>query len=389
MKALAVAATAASRPNLDTDHPTLRLARITTTASLRDRARVWDDLWERSGVASPAARAEPLAIWLDHFAAGCALQCLTVERSGRLDAALPLYCKRAGGVLPTLRLPRNGWAISGDLLVDPEAPEAVYDALARRLSHCSAGLLWLTLAPYEEPQWQRLRAAMLRAGMPLLIEKQYDVPQVELASDWGTYDRSRDGDARRSRNRYARMMERDGGANLEVVSHFEPRELERLLRLGFKIEDRSWKGEEGSSVLKQPGLFDFTLRQARHYADRDDLRLVFLKLAGEPIAFTYQYRSKGTQFCEKLGYDQRFRRYGPGRQMIMRLLQDLHEDPECRVLDFAGRLMDWNAEWATRSHPVGRIIAAPRGVMGRMLLEGYRRGGRIIRKRAAPSCYAD
>jgi CelD/BcsL family acetyltransferase involved in cellulose biosynthesis len=176
------------------------------------------------------------------------------------------------------------------------------------------------------------------------------------------------------------MMERDGGAALEFHSHFQPSELERLLRLGFEIEDRSWKGEEGSSVLKQPGLFDFTLRQARHYAERGELRLVFLKLAGEPIAFTFQCRSKGTQFCEKLGYDQEFRKYGPGRQMIMRLLQELHADPGCDVLDFAGRFMAWNAEWATRTSPVGRIIAAPAGIAGRTLFEAYRYARHISQK---------
>ncbi len=346
----------------------VRVERITSVQSLRERASEWDDLWERSSVHSPAARAEPTSLWLEHFAPHARLRCLTVWRDGRMEAALPLYRELTGRILPTLRLPRNGWAASGDLLVDADAPEAVYDSLARELSRLSSGLLWLTLAPYETPSWARLRAAMTRAGMPLLLEKQYDIPQVELAADWETYDHSRDGDARRSRNRYARMMERDGGAELEVHSQFGPGDLERLLRRGFEIEDRSWKGEEGSSVLKRPGLFDFTLRQARYYAELGALRLVFLKLAGEPIAFNYQYRSRRTQFCEKLGYDQQFRKYGPGRQMIMRLLQDLHADPECRILDFAGRLMEWNAEWATSTYPVGRIIAAPRGMMGRSLL---------------------
>lgn len=369
MKAVALARTAADA--VEPRSATLRVGRIMTVQSLRERAEAWDDLWERSGVLSPAARAEPAALWLEHFAPDAGLRCLTVKRNGRMEAALPLYRERVGGILPTLRLPRNGWAASGDLLVDDTAPEAVYDALARELSRVSSGLLWLTLAPYEAPRWQRLRAAMARAGMPLLIEKQYEIPEVELASDWEAYDRSRDGDARRSRNRYARMLERDGGATLEVHSRFGPGELERQLRLGFEIEDRSWKGEEGSSVLKRPGLFEFTLRQARCYAELGALRLVFLKLAGEPIAFSYQYRSRGTQFCEKLGFDQHFRKYGPGRQMIMRLLQDLHADPECRTLDFAGRQMDWNAEWATRTYPVGRVIAAPHGIAGQSLLGAY------------------
>ena len=361
-----------------------RIVRINSTGTLREYAQQWDDLWSRSDVIPSTARAHPVANWVEHFAPHATLCALAVEQDGRLVAALPLYRETVGKFLRVVRLPRNGWASAGDLLIDSVDPEPALDCLAQALTALSSSLLWLPLVPFQEPTWLALQAAMTRAGMPFTLEEQYQIPQVEITSDWDTYDRTRDGDARRSRRRYAKMLERDGGAELRVHTRFAPGELERLLRLGFEVEDRSWKGEAGSSVLKRPGLFEFTLRQAHLLAERGELQLVFLHLAGQPIAFSYRSRSRGCQFCEKLGYDQEFRRYGPGQQMMMRLLQRLHEDPECHLLDFAGRLVDWNAAWATRTYPVGRLVAAPSGVVSRTLLELYRRGRPYLEKLRTP-----
>src|SRR5205823_5856112 len=142
---------------------------------------------------------------------------------------------------------------NGDLLLDPSVdPEAVLDCLVRGMAGLPGGLIWLSLVPYEAPRWQALRAAMTRAGLPFVIEEQYRIPQVEIGGDWEAYDRTRDGDARRGRRRYTRMMERDGTVELTVHDRFAPGELDRLLRAGFEIEDRSWKGEAGTSALKVP-----------------------------------------------------------------------------------------------------------------------------------------
>ena len=40
----------------------------TSVEQLRAHGALWDDLWQRSATVSPAARAEPLAVWCDHFA---------------------------------------------------------------------------------------------------------------------------------------------------------------------------------------------------------------------------------------------------------------------------------------------------------------------------------
>jgi CelD/BcsL family acetyltransferase involved in cellulose biosynthesis len=347
------------------------LLRLRSVGALRERAPAWDELWTQSDGIAPSARADLVADWIEHFAPGAAVEALVVEEQGRFVAALPLYVHTVGRVLPVARLPRNAWAANGALLLDPSVdPAPVLDCLVCGLSRVPAALIWLPLAPTEEPAWEALREAMNRAGMPFLLEEQYRVPQVEIGDDWDAYDRTRE--SRRNRRRHAQAMERDGGAELEVHTRFAPGELDRLLRLGFEIEDRSWKGRAGTSALRWPGLFEFYCREAHRLAARDELQLVFLKLAGTPVAFSYQWRSRGRQFCVKLGYDEEWRQYGPGQQLMMRQLQQLHGDPGCDLLDFWGRAVGWSKIWATSDYPLCRLVAAPRGLLRRGLFNLYR-----------------
>ena len=101
----------------------LELRVLSSVDELRANAGPWDDLWLRSDVKIPVARAEALALWLDHFAPGSRFVGLTVFDDDRMVAALPLY---ANSRLPLsrLRLPGNFWSAAGDLLLDSSIDSA-------------------------------------------------------------------------------------------------------------------------------------------------------------------------------------------------------------------------------------------------------------------------
>src|SRR5205823_1941423 len=140
-----------------------------------------------------------------------------------------------------------------------------------------------------------------------------------------------------------------GGAELMVHSHLQPHEVREHLARGFEVEDRSWKGLAGSSVLKSAGMLDFYRREAEQLAACGQLELVFLEHQGQPIAFDYGWNSKGIHSLAKIGYDEAYARVGPGQLMIMGLLERLHADPARRALDFWGPLMSWHESWVTHS----------------------------------------
>lgn len=350
----------------------MNIVHYRSTEELRADAHRWDELWQRSDVTAPTMRAELIADWIDTFAPHDELAAVAVEDEGRLLAALPLLARRTSKVLKRGCLPVDDWFSAADMLLDPEvAADPLCQRLVEGMLEDNFSLFWLHTVPFETTRWRALHAAMRTAGMPATVHEQLETPVVELSESWEAYEKTMSGDHRRSRRRYRRMMERDGEVQFEIIRAPQGERLVELLREGFEIEDRSWKGNEGTSLLQTPGMFEFYCRQAERMAGWNQLALVFLRFNGAAVAFSYAWQSKGVHFCVKLGYDDSFRKYGPGQQMNLRLLERLHETRECGELDFWGRLMPWNESWATRTYKLGRIVAAPPKLVGRGLFLGY------------------
>jgi CelD/BcsL family acetyltransferase involved in cellulose biosynthesis len=339
----------------------------------------WDDLWERSDTTSPSARSELVAQWVEHFASDAEFRAITVWHEGRLVAALPLVGQRFKRFLSIGALPQNEWTSGGDLLVDPRADiPRVLDQLAGELTKVSWPLAWLDNVPFEAPRWREFQAALARRSFATSLEPKDRVGQVEPAADWAAFEARLSGDFRRSRRRHAKRLCDAGPTELRIVTPQSLDEIDALVHDGFAVEDRSWKGAAGTSVLKNDGMLAFFQRQSRLLADKRQLELVFLVHDRQPIAFAYVWRAKGTRFVAKIGYDERFKSLGPGQTMIYLLMQRSYAESDCPLVDFWGSLQPWSAEWATRTYPIGRLVIAPPRLASRGLMFAYRR----LRKRS-------
>ena len=339
---------------------------------LHENRNAWNDLWHRSHVASPSSQAELVAGWIDHFDTPDNFLAIIISDGPSMVAALPLVRHRVKGVVSVVVLPQNEWTSGGDLLVDPGVDLCeVMDCLVQTLNEELRCALWFDQINFETPHWQAFRAALDRAGYSTNIQPQDQIAQVEIEDDYQAYEATRKGDHRRSRRRYARKLEEAGGIELRLYEPANPSEVNRLVQTAFECEDRSWKGAAGTSVIKTPGMLDFFQAQACLLAENRQLEIGLLYHNDEVIAFVYGWKSKGTRFIAKLGYDERFRKFGPGQQIVMELLKHLHSVDDCRLLDFWGPLASWNESWATRTYTTGRLFAAPKTFLGRSLFHVY------------------
>lgn len=337
----------------------VQLITLHSTAELLRSAAPWDDLWLRSETALPTLRDEQVALWLDSFSPGLRFCALVVEDAGRYVAALPLVERRRMRVLKTGSLPTNLWSASGDLLLDPQADVArATDLLAEGFRGLPWPLCWFDLVPLGMPRWQALLAALERRGLATSAQPLYTIAQIEIEKDWTTYEASRSRNHRQQMRKLARRIEREGETRLVRYANCEPNRLEALLRRGFEIEDRSWKGSEGTSVLRTPGGFEFYLRQAELLNSRGELQLVFLEHAGQPIAFEYGWLAKQTYFSPKVGYDAAFASFRPGQMLRMKLYEQFHAEHDCRLVDFLGPISDATARWSNRRYEISRLLIA-------------------------------
>jgi CelD/BcsL family acetyltransferase involved in cellulose biosynthesis len=357
----------------------MQLVRLNSIDELHSASAEYNDLWRRSEVALPAARAESLAVWLEKFAPRARFEVLAVVNAGRFVAALPLVGQRLKGILPIASLPVSPWWTSGELLVDESndftvaGRDAALDVLTAGFARLRQPLVWLDAVRFRTPRWQALLGAAARACLPAGVQPQTVVGQVEIDHDWDDYQsRWTKGHRRKMKSAWSKA-EAAGGVQLRVERPAAARDVEELVRRGFDVEHRSWKRAASGSVLSQPGMLEFYVEQAQRMAAAGCLELAFLEHRGEAIAFEYGLSAKGTYYSYKVGYDERFAELTPGQLLRYKLFQRFHDDPQCKLLDFAGPISRATASWSTRVEAVGRIVIGAPTVAGRFAGALYRR----------------
>lgn len=341
-----------------------------TLSNLTDHAERWNELWTASTIARPSKRAEGVNLWRDTFAPEAEFTAIVIRQDERFVAALPLV-KDSLGCLTTYRLPNNCMVASGDLLIDPNADA---NAVTRRMAEQVLSLPG-SFAIFEEidvtsERWRSLIEALDAAGRQMHVSPGFDVGLVDILHDWDAYTQSWSRNHRSAVKRTRKKLEAQG--DIEVVRMREPSddELYETLEACFAIEDSGWKGENGTSIVKTPGLREYCHQEAKLTRDRGMLDLWLLKLNDQIIAFEYCHFAKGTCFSYKISFDPAFEKYSPGRLLRYYQLERYHDDPAARQLDTLGIHCEAKAKWTTRSYKSGRCFAAIGGPTSNLLLKG-------------------
>ncbi len=351
---------------------TYKLLPLSGTDQLRAYAQPWNELWQRSYSAQPTVRAEGIELWCNTFGRDKPLSAFAVEQNGVFVAALPLVRGNLRGLYPVYELPSNCWASCGDLLIDREADvPAVLDVLLDGLVADGVSLTMFDEIALESPQWRAWRNTLQRRAAGVRITGERPVGVVDILYDWEKYQASWASKYRNALKRSHRKLLQHGTVSIQRHRDLSDQQLTELMQTAFDIENRSWKGEHGSSILATPGMSEYMLAEALFVLENGYLDLWFLCLDDVPIAFEYCHLSKGICFSHKIGFDPQFRELGPGRLLKMYQLERYHEDPSCQLLDTLGFFTESKAKWATRTYEVGRIYASICGSISGLMLRGY------------------
>ena len=345
---------------------------LRSPAEVRESAADWDNLWLRSGVTLPTARAALVAHWVERLAPERQFHTLAVKHNGQWLAALPIVESRLRRLMKVGRLPFNEWSWAGDLLLDPEATPEILDRLIDAIGELALPMLWFDGVPLEQPHWQQFLDALRRRGIEYQRHERFHIGIVDLTQDWAAYQAGWSGNFRRQMRKMTRRADELGGAALAIHRPNNAAELERLLQLGFEVEDRSWKGRDGTSVLKSPVMHQYLCEQAELLGQMGHLELVFLEFEGKPIAFEYGMLSKRTYFSPKVGYDEAYSHLTPGQLLRLKMMEQFFADPARDTWDFLGPLVEATDRWTTSTYSIERLVVATGGISGRLALRAYR-----------------
>ena len=187
-------------------------------------------------------------------------------------------------------------------------------------------------------------------------------PFVALEGSYDDYERSLSKNRRKGLRRNMRALEREGTLTFEIEDGRE--DLEASLRDAFAIEASGWKGRRGTAMASRAETLQFYSDLARRSAARSWLRLAFLRLDGQPLAFDLALAHGGSWYSLKSGYEDAAAHLGPGNVLLAMLLRRCYEDGFERF-ELLGDVDSFKLSFANRVRDLGWLGAFSRSPSGR------------------------
>ncbi len=150
-----------------------------------------------------------------------------------------------------------------------------------------------------------------------------------------------------------------------ACKHFDVADPEALKKF-YDLEASGWKGAEGTAIQCNPRTRQFYDLVAQAAARDGYLSLDFLELHGKAIAAHFGFNLRGRYFLAKAGYDEAYRRQGPGQLLVNEILS---ETPHrgLREFDFVGPATWDESRWASERRTNFRVFIFRKSWYGRLL----------------------
>ena len=324
---------------------------MSVSTDLDSLACEWEQLAERVD-GSPFLRPGWILPWLRAFGTGRP-EVITVRRDGELAALLPMQRKR--GRLHSLA----NWhsPVFGPLVADDDARDILLEGLfGERRASVELSLLQGDAELLGQIDRSARRAGRRVVGRPIAL-----CPVVDIRGSFESYEQTLSRNRRRSLRRGRRALEAQGCVTFDV--HESPEGLEPALEEVFQVEASGWKGRRGTAIAAQAETARFYSDVACWAAERGWLRLSFLRLDGCAIACDYSIAFDGACYSLKSGYDEDYRKFGPGALLLREQLRDCFERGASR-LELLGTEDSFKRSWTDRSCERARVHVFDRSPAG-------------------------
>lgn len=333
-------------------------------------AAAWDALADEVE-AAPFMRPGWFTAWHEAFA-GTGLTIVALRRNGHLAAVIPLI-ERRGAV----RSATNDHSPMFDILATGEA--AAHD-LATAVFERRPRSAILQLVDPDGASVRGWLSGAARAGYTTKAETILSSPFIDTTCRWEEYEGRIGTRVKSDLRRRRRRMEDEGEVGIEV--HDGSVGLDLLLDEGFHVEAAGWKGKAGTAIGAMPMTRRFYSQIARWAAERGSLRLCFLRLDGQAIAFNYDLVADGVYYALKGGYDEAFRRFSPGKILRLEIIERSFTQGIVRY-EFLGEDEPYKLEWADQLRPLVRVQAFRTSVAGQVERFAYSHGRPLAKRTLA------
>ncbi len=251
-----------------------------------------------------------------------------VEEGGEWTACMPVrrFARWHRLPLPCVGTWRHRYCLLGTPLFSPDAEDGILtiaDSMREARGSAFAALEWV---PAEGP---------VAAGMDDASPEPIPFEEISRATivrrprnDY--LDGKVKGKHRREFRRLSKALEEELGGPLDLVDRAgDPAAVKDFLAL----EASGWKGRTGTALASDTDHADFFCEMTARMAARGALDLTFLEGGGRIAAARCSLVSGDGSFCFKVAFDEELKRFSPGRELELRLIDRFHDSGRLQWMD--------------------------------------------------------
>lgn len=313
----------------------------------------WNELLADTNYNVPFLRHEWFVNWWNHFGAGHQLVIIAARQAGKLVFAMPLMEKHLflfGSRFVVLQSQTNSHSFRYAFLLKQGATgilEKVWDYLRKRPRPWH--LLIMQEMPVDAVSHDSLLQAADQHSHHIGLWSKGMSPYLALDGDWNSYLASLNKKFRSNLKRRRKKLAEVGAVSFDCQTFGD--QVDNVLRQGLALEQKGWKGENGSAIACSPKLVSFYSNLARISAEKGWLRLSTLNIDQAPIAFDFGLEYNSQRFCMKIAYDPEHHKSSPGQLLAADILTYCFEH-NLREVDFLGTATKQKLDWTRRSREV-------------------------------------
>jgi CelD/BcsL family acetyltransferase involved in cellulose biosynthesis len=298
----------------------MRLDPVTLASS--DLA-AWTDLADRAADPNPFFR--PGLIVPDAEERGRSITLAVIRDGERWLACLPLRRRQPSRNIPLPHLEGavDAYTLFGSPLLDRTRLDAVADAFIELVrAQRGAATVALPMFDPDAATGIALLAAATRQGVRSAVLQTADRAAWRRPADLEHAGAKPKRSDRKELARRDRLLTAELGQPAVIVDRTtEPAAWEAFLAM----EDTGWKSEHGTAMRSRPGDAAFFRRMCAEMSSSGHLELVSLEGGGRSVAMECHLVDGTTLFSFKIAHDPAFRRFSPGSQLKVRVIDRLAE----------------------------------------------------------------
>jgi CelD/BcsL family acetyltransferase involved in cellulose biosynthesis len=265
------------------------------------------------------------------FIGGRRLALLVVRTSDGWSACLPIHRPRRWHRVPAPAVAtwQHRYCFLGTPLVRADRVESAVGTMTRELMCQPMAFVGFDSLTDDGPVRDALRASIEDEGGGELRVDAHERAALRRRATGHDYP-SLKAKQRHELARKRRRLEDELGAPLQMVDRAEdPEAVDEFLEL----EASGWKGRLGTALASVELDAQFFRAVCRSFRGLGRLHLLSLQASGERVAMACNVRAGDGVFCLKTAFDERWRRYSPGAQLMHNHVSWFHEEEGATWMD--------------------------------------------------------